>query len=107
MGRAIKQDDSKMGRAIKQKFEWGGPQNKNPSGEGRKAKFRARRTIKTPFFALRVPTPIPRPELNQETGHYKTYSEMSSQTKKNNEFQTRKQYRILFVSGKISMTKKT
>ena len=81
MGRAIKQDDSKMGRAIKQKFEWGGPQNKNSSGEGRKAKFRARRATKTPFFALRVPIPIPRLELNQETGHYKTYSEMSSQTK--------------------------
>ena len=39
MGRAIKQDDSKMGMAIKQKFEWGGPQNKNLSGEGRKANF--------------------------------------------------------------------
>ena len=49
MGRIIKQDDSKMGKAIKQKFQWGGPQNKSSSGEGRNAKVRAGRVVKQKF----------------------------------------------------------
>ena len=49
MGRVIKQDDSKMGKAIKQKFQWGGPQNKSSSGEGRNAKVRAGRVVKQKF----------------------------------------------------------
>ena len=55
-----------------------------------------------------VPNPIPRPEPNQETGHYKTYSDTSSSKTKRkvDDFQPRKQCKVLFDSGKISLSKK-